>query len=397
MHIKIIVNSFPSTSETFLFNLVTGLENQGIKVTVCATSRKNDNKFYTHKLKEWSGNIQFIPLKADRISSLLKIVQLIFEHPRQLVKAIRSTSVKEGLSYIIRLNSLLEGNPDIVHFSFSGIGITYLDCLPNLKKNLIKTVVSCRGSAEKVKPLLDPNRGKNLQLLFSGVDLIHCVSYDMRDGLLCFGLMAEKTFVNYPSVDADKFNRSSKYESRTNNLIITTGRLHFQKGFIFALQAMKVLKERGLPFVYHILGEGPDRAMITFAIHELGLTNDVILHGKVSSLEVVKHLQLADIFLLPSVYEGVANAALEAMAMEIPVVTTKAGGMSEVVKNKENGMIVDCFNSLAIADAIEAVLLSQDLKGRLGKNGRLTVEKDFTLRKQIEIFINKYSDILNAS
>ena len=399
MHVKLVVNSFPRTSETFLFNLVTGLEKQGIKVTVCATTRKNDNKFYEHKLNEWSRNIQYLPHRPDSILNVLKIIQLTFRHPLHFLKSITSKGAKEGLSYFIRLSSLLTGSPDIIHFSFSGLGITFLDCLPDLKQHLIKTVVSCRGSAEKVKPLLDPDRGKKLKMLFSYVDLIHCVSYDMRDGLVCFGLIAGKTFVNYPSIDADKFYRSAECEPglRTINTIVTTGRLHFQKGYIFALQAMKRLKERGVKFVYHILGEGPDRAMITFAIHELGLKNEVVLHGRVSSLEVMKQLEAADIFLLPSVYEGVANAALEAMAMEIPLVTTDAGGMSEVVNHLENGMIVRSYDGTMLADALEEVLTSPELRKKLSKNGRTTIEREFTLANQIHIFIAQYQKLLDAS
>jgi colanic acid/amylovoran biosynthesis glycosyltransferase len=399
MHIKLVVNSFPRASETFLFNLVTGLENRGVKVTVCAMAKTKDSDLYKHKLREWSGNIQFIPLKPNNISDLIRVVKLVITDPLFFFKMVRMKGVKKGFGDFIKICALLKGKPDIIHFSFSGIGIAFLDCIEYLRKSSLKTVVSCRGSAEKVKPLLDPERGKKLELLFSKVDLVHCVSRDMRDALVLFGLVPAKTFVNYPSIEIDKFLRTdSKMAASAEQFsIVTTGRLHFQKGYIFALQAMEILKNKGFKFIYHILGEGPDRAMITFAIHELGLSKQIILHGRVSSLEVMEHLNKADVFLLSSIYEGVANAALEAMAMEVPLVTTKAGGMAEVVHHKQNGMIVECFNGLAIADAIEELLVSRELKLLLAKNGRLTVEKDFTLNKQIDVFINQYRNLLNVS
>lgn len=398
MHIKLIVNSFPRTSETFLFNLVTGLEKREVKVTVCAMAKTKDSDLYKHKLKEWSGNIQFVPLKPNNISDLIRIVKLVITDPLFFFKMVRIKGVKKGFGDFIKISTLLKGKPDIIHFSFSGIGIAYIDCIEYLQESSVKTVVSCRGTAEKVKPLLDPERGGKLQLLFSKIDLVHCVSKDMRDSLGSFALIPAKAFINYPSIDVAKYKKISEVVERQVDImnIVTTGNLNFAKGYIFALQAMKILKDKGFKFIYNVLGEGPDRAMITYAIHELGLSREVILHGRVSSIEVLEQLNKADIFLLSSVYEGVANAALEAMAMEVPLVSTKAGGMEEVVQHKENGMIVNCFNGVEIARAIEELFLSQELRRRIAKNGRITVEKGFTLEKQIDIFVAQYKKLLKG-
>ena len=398
MHIKIVVNSFPKSSETFLFNLVTGLEKRGIKVTVCATQKSKDTGFYAHRLKDWSGDIQYLPGKTNIIFRFLPVVRFIVAKPTLFIKLIRKWGFKKGAGIFLYVSYLLKGSPDIIHFSFSGIGITYIDCLQYLKKHLIKIIVSCRGTAEKVKPLLDPERAEKLKLLFSEVDLVHCVSKDMRNGLSFFNLPYEKAFINYPSIDLKNFKRTAMASGASNNInIVTTGNLNFSKGYIFALQAMKILKERGHKFTYHILGEGEDRPMITYAIHQFGLSNYVKLHGQVSSLKVFEQLNTADAFLLPSIYEGVSNAALEAMAMGIPLITTKAGGMEEVVQNRKNGMIVECFDGLAIANAIEEVLLSKELRSSLANNGRLTVENEFTLEKQIDIFVEQYKNILNVT
>lgn len=396
MHLKLVVNSFPKFSETFLFNLVTGLEKKGIKVTVFATQKNNDRVLYTHELKDWSGNIQYVLLRPLSISNILNMMILVMKNPLFFSRTIREMGIKKGIFKFINTLSLLKGDPDIVHFSYSGLAITYLDCLSQLHKLSVKTVVSCRGSAEKVKPLLDPERAEKLKLLFSRINLVHFVSKDMMYGLSSLGLTTSKSFVNYPSVNLSLYKKNISVLNDPQGIIniVTTGRLTFAKGYIFALQAMKILRERGFKFRYHIVGEGPDRAMITFAIHALGLTNEVIVHGKVSSLEVIQYLNKADIFLLSSVYEGIANAALEAMAMEVPLVTTKAGGMSEVVQHKQNGMIVDCFNGSELANAIEEVIASPELRSLITKNARATVEKKFSLNNQIDIFMAQYQSLL---
>ncbi len=399
MHIKLVVNSFPKSSETFLFNLVTGLEKEGLKVTVCANATSVDKKYYTHKMKNWSGNIQFFPARLNFIVRFFKIVGYALSNPLFFTQSIWKNGVKKGARIFSNVSCLISGKPDIIHFSYSGLGITYLDCFPYLNKHGIKTIVSCRGTAEKVKPLLDPERGEKLKHLFLQVDKVHCVSNNMMNELACYGLTSKKAFVNYPSIEVDKFKRQNSFENILNEKfnIITTGNLNFSKGYIFALQAMKILKERGFDFLYHILGEGEDRPMITYIIHQFGLAGHVKLHGRVSSLEVFEQLNVADIFLLPSVYEGISNAALEAMAMEIPIVSTQAGGMAEVIQNKKNGMIVECFDGGAIANAIGEILLSKELRCMMGKSGRETVKDNFTLDKQIKKFILQYKNILHVA
>lgn len=399
MKIKLVVNTFPTASETFLFNLVTGLEKSGIKVTVCASAKSNETNLYSNKLKDWSGDIQIISTKPDSFSNFSNIAAHIISNPIFFFKLIRLKGFKKGFINFIYTSSLLKGKPDIIHFSFSGLGITYLDCLEHLKKAGVKTLVSCRGSAEKVKPLLEPERKINMRLLFSQIDLIHCVSKDMRDGLLSLVLISEKTFINYPSIETDKFVKKKStvigYQSKYS--IITIGRLHFQKGYVYALQAVKQLAEKNIPFVYHILGEGPDRPMLTYLINELRLSDHVILHGKVNSEQVLEMLNDSDVFLLPSLYEGVSNAALEAMAMELPVISTQAGGMAEVIEHGENGLLTDWRTPDNMAEQLVWLYENPNEGIKMGKKARITVQSLFSLDNQINIFIDQYKSILNIN
>ena len=299
MHVKLVVNSFPAASETFLFNLVTGLEKRGIRVTVNGTTKTKDLHLYKHRLKEWSGNIDLIPIKPDSFSNFFKILSIICFHPVSLTKILLEKGLKKGWWIFVNIIYLTKDKPDIIHFSFSGIGISYLDCFKYLKKHSIGLVVSCRGSAEKVKPLLEPGRKEKLRNLFSKADLIHCVSNDMKDGLIPYGLIEKKTFVNYPSIETQKFSKEIQELPEIQNKwsIVTVGRLHFQKGYVYALMALKKLAEKNIPFTYNILGEGGDRPMLTYMIQELGLEDSVVMHGKVSSEQVVKILNNANVFL----------------------------------------------------------------------------------------------------
>lgn len=392
MKIKIVVNSFPTASETFLFNLVVGLEKKGHKVIVSALSRYNDSKLYRERLHEWSGRIEYFPFYKNVFVFIFYCFVILFQKPRLFFNFYKLDGFKSAYVDTLKTIFLLKWEPDIIHFSYSGLGVGFLNEFEILRRKSIITFVSCRGSAEKVKPIVDLDRAEKLKLLFQKCDRIHCVSRDMLSGLMDYGLVKEKAFINYPSVDFTAFKRTSPFDYNDKGLwqFITTGRLHFGKGYIFCLQALKELKNKEYKFKYNVIGEGPDITLLKYLVHEWNLNDEVIFHGKTDSSHVKNLLNNSDIFILPSLYEGVANAALEAMAMEIPLVTTTAGGMVEVITNKENGIIVNRFSSIELASGIEELLLSKELRQKIGIKGRERVIEMFDLQIQIDKFIEEY-------
>lgn len=399
MHVKLVVDSFPVASETFLFNLVTGLEKRGVKVTVYASRKSDDLHLYAHRLEEWSGNIHYTLQKGASLQKLIQQISLVKSNPVLLSHFIWQKGFRRAWSHFATLQNLLKGSPDIIHFSFSNIAIRYLDYLDDVAERSVKLVVSCRGTAEKIKPLLVPELNDQLKSLLAKADLIHCVSGDMKERLTRFGLAAQKAFVNYPSIQPNKFFKNGRvpFQARTKISIVSVGRLCFQKGYVYAFLALKILADKNVRFTYHIIGEGADRGMLTYLIEELGLKNLVVMHGKASSKKVFEMLKNADVFLLPSLSEGVSNAALEAMAMELPVVSTKVGGMAEVIQHGENGLLTDWRNPQHMAE--QFVWLQQNpCKGiAMGKKARLTVEALFSLDRQIDIFISQYNKLCNTS
>jgi colanic acid/amylovoran biosynthesis glycosyltransferase len=397
MHVKLVVNAFPVASETFLFNLVTSLEARGVKMTVVAISPHSNRDLYSDRLSEWSGNLDVIPFDAGIVRRAQATVSAAVKRPGAARQAVARFGIRKGSNMLLRAHHLMNDQPDIIHFAYSGTAIAYLDALSVLANHGKKLFISCRGSAEKVKPITNPHRADQLRRLFETVHRVHCVSQDMMDGLLEHGLRREQAFVNYPSIDVDAFRRPTPYDASAKDVwqIVSTGRLHFQKGYMFALLALRLLKQRGVRFQYHMMGEGPDREMLMYVIRQLDLQDAVVMHGRVSGADVKRALLGADLFLLPSLYEGIANAALEAMAMELPIVTTTAGGMNEVIEHGVNGMIVDRFDPDAIAASIETLLGSGELRRTIGAKGRETVQRTFVLSRQIDTFYNEYQRALS--
>jgi glycosyltransferase involved in cell wall biosynthesis len=115
------------------------------------------------------------------------------------------------------------------------------------------------------------------------------------------------------------------------------------------------------------------------------------------SNQIVATLSKADIFLLPSISEGLSNAALEAMSMELPVISTLAGGMNEVIKDGENGLLVGLFSPDQISQRIAFLIENQTEARKLGQNARKTVLDRFQIQQQIRVFSEVYQQLTSSS
>jgi glycosyltransferase involved in cell wall biosynthesis len=175
-------------------------------------------------------------------------------------------------------------------------------------------------------------------------------------------------------------------------LVGTVGRLHPQKGFASLLAAVARVRER-LPAIRLLLvGGGALRRDLVARAEALGLAEVVIFAG--SRGDVPEILAALDLFVLPSLWEGLPNAVLEAMAAGLPVVATAAGGTPEVVVDGETGLLVPPGDVTALAEAIERLLRDPGLRRKMGEAGRKRVEGHFTIEQTVAQTVALYETLL---
>ena len=281
---------------------------------------------------------------------------------------------------------------DIYHFGYSGIAAFYLPVIYSLSGRI---VVSCRGTAENVKPLSETGRISKLRTLFEEADKIHCVSASMVDTIQQYNAPVSKIFINRPAVDIKFFLRKGDYLPSKTIRILSVGRLVFQKGFMIGLLAMQELDRMFCNFEWIIMGDGPEDEELFFNIHLLGLEDKIKPAGKKTKDEVLEGYETADIFFLPSVSEGIANVVIEAMAMELPVVSSSCGGLKELITDGANGLLCNNYDYKAMAKALYDLSTNFEKRKALGKAARKTVEKDFSLERYIDVFEQHYYELLN--
>ena len=170
-------------------------------------------------------------------------------------------------------------------------------------------------------------------------------------------------------------------------MIVAIGRLIVKKGFANLIRACALLVERGRPFRCEIFGEGPLENQLRAQIEESGLKELVQLPGPKPQHQLRERLAAANVFVLPSVPEaegGMDNlptVIMEAMATGLPIVSTRIGGIPEMVIDNETGFLVRPDVPVALADAIEKVINDRSLGQKLGQAGLGRAQMLFSIEK----------------
>lgn len=187
-------------------------------------------------------------------------------------------------------------------------------------------------------------------------DGLLAVSEAMKADMVSLGIPAEKIRVHYTGVDLDRFHpvdhRAAKAALGIEGpLIAVAGALIPRKRQRLALEALELIPEASMI----VIGDGPDRHALEAFVRARGLGRRVRFLGRRPHEELPTLLAAADVMLLPSRSEGLANVWVEALACGTPVVTTDAGGARELIVRPEQGRIADA-EPRALASAVRDVL-----------------------------------------
>jgi colanic acid/amylovoran biosynthesis glycosyltransferase len=174
-----------------------------------------------------------------------------------------------------------------------------------------------------------------------------------------------------------------RQHDRVPGELVAVGRLDEIKGFEYLIDACALLRDRGAAFTCRIVGEGPLRTALSERIHRARLGERVSLLGARPQEEVRGYLDRASVFVLPSVVtargdrDGIPVALMEAMAVGLPVVSTRVSGIPELVEHGESGLLAEPRDAVGLARCIEHMLADPSAARRMAQRARATVERDF--------------------
>jgi glycosyltransferase involved in cell wall biosynthesis len=206
--------------------------------------------------------------------------------------------------------------------------------------------------------------------------------------------------LSYHGLNLDRFTPNVEQRQQAEiPLLMSVGRFCEKKGFPYLLRACQQLKQAGLQFRCIIIGYGEMQAELEQLIQTLDLAEVVSLPGKCTQDELVQLYNQAQIFVLPCLVtddgdrDGIPNVLLEAMAMELPVVSTDISGIAELVEDQHNGFLVPEKNSEVIAEALAKLILDPEIRQIYGKRGRKKVLQQFSLEQNVAEIGNLFAQV----
>jgi glycosyltransferase involved in cell wall biosynthesis len=177
-----------------------------------------------------------------------------------------------------------------------------------------------------------------------------------------------------PCVYTPSANRTG---SATSAEFLFVGRLLRGKGVSLLFESLAALRKEGLDVTATVVGDGPAGPELETRATVLGVRNAVSFVGSIGPEEIRGLYERADIFCLPSFAEGIPVVAMEAMAMELPVVTTRIMGVPELVEDGQEGLLVPPGRADALTDALRRLVCAPDQRRQMGLAGRQKVMREF--------------------
>jgi glycosyltransferase involved in cell wall biosynthesis len=279
--------------------------------------------------------------------------------------------------------------PDIVHAHFAtSYGIM------GALSGFHPFIISVWGNDVFVFPQKSFVHKKILQFNLNRANIILSTSHVMAKETSKY---SSKPIVVTPfGVDLNIFQSSKKMKKNDEIVIGTVKSLEDKYGIKYLLEAFKLLINKNRNLKLLIVGGGTKEIELRELTKKLGIEKRTKFQGKVAYDDVVNYHNRMDIEVFPSIIDGESFgvSVVEACACENPVVVANVGGLPEVVEDGKTGLVVPSKNAHMLANAIEKLLLNEELRNKIGKAGRDRVERFYNLDNNLDQMIEVYHKII---
>ena len=404
--IVMVVPTFPKLSETFIVSKFLGLLERGFDViVVCDRCDPTEWACFDELVRRPELRRKVVTAWPTRwrwwalLLCPLAMVWCAAKNASGLVRYLATGWSRSGPGVIKRAYldaTIVASRPDVIHFEFGtlGIGRTWLG-----RPLGCKVVVSFRGFDLNDSSL---DRRDDYENVWKEVDALHFLGKDLYRRALKRGCSPDTPHsLISPAVDLELFKPAGERlgdqiagTALRPLRIVSLGRLHWKKGYEYALMAVRRLRDLGVCCEYRIVGDGEYLEAVAFASHQLGIAEWVKLIGPQPPHEVPRQIAWADVLLHAAVSEGFCNAVVEAQAMAVPVVSADAGGLPENVVDGETGFVVPRRDPDAMAEKLALLAADPALRKRMGEAGRRRAVERFNRSRQLDAFCQFYERVL---
>jgi colanic acid/amylovoran biosynthesis glycosyltransferase len=410
MKVAYVVDRFPVLSQTFVVNEIADHLRNGLDVEVLSMGAAETADFPADHLPPiFAGRVSYLDIDFSRNRNAALIAKAVARSPG-ISAAVASAcldTLRTGYYPQFRLAALvarlasLQGRYAVIHSHFGHVAaiVGRAATIAGLGARTVGTIHAFEVARKSGLVARRP------ELLIGSTDLLLPVNTVWRDDLIAAGADPRRVIVHHMGVDTRSLAPPVRSPGEPDRLsLAVTGRLVEKKGHVVALAALAALRDRRptLRATLAMVGDGPLAAELRDRIRALGLGDRVTMLGARSHAETLNIVREADAFVLPSVtasdgdMEGIPVALMEAMAMKVPVLSTRHSGIPELVEDEVSGLLCAEHDAEALSHAIARLADAPELRARLGAGGRAKVCAAFeaeTLGRELR---NHYHRLVGA-
>ncbi len=363
------------------------------RVNLTFLKNVNREQFIIHPIllvRPWETNNLFVNALSEMgyHSSTIPVAKKPIHSGRDYIRILRCI--------FILYRILSQEKFDLVHthgYFADIIGITVSRLLR------IPHIATCHGFISNDNNLKIYNKIDKLSLRFC--NKVIAVSEEIKKELLHNGVSESNVATICNAIDNLFYEHDvSDYRIEKRRLLLVddshfiigyVGRLSKEKGIEYFIKACAILKERIKFFKMLIIGDGQERKNLECVSSNLELQENVLFTGFVNDVE--RWLPAMDVFVLPSFTEGTPLSLLEAMLCGVPVIASDVGGVPDIVKSGTNGILVRPGNVQKIADAICMLYEDEELRLKLAREARVTVQTQYSVEHWIKKIEDEYQRV----
>jgi colanic acid/amylovoran biosynthesis glycosyltransferase len=406
MRIAFVVSEFPSVSETFILNQITGLLDLGHQVDVYAWEGRMHAGQDVHPDVELYGlqtrTRYYSTAHRSRTDQFLwaarTAAMMLQVNPVLAVRALGHSTVSRSL-HPLRLAQVFHGRLayDVAHCHFGVNGPVGVA----MKRLGVAERLAVTFHGYELSKNFTPQIAAGFRRLSVDADVLLPVCHLWSARLAAIGVPPEKIVVHPMGVDCRRFEYRRRSPGSALRLL-TVARLVEKKGVEYGIRAVARLRgqEPDARISLTIIGDGPLRRQLERLVGELGLDDCVQLLGWLNQTDVLERLYGSDVFILPSVtavdgdQEGIPVSLMEAMATGMPVVSTWHSAIPELIEDGATGFLVPERDEEALAGALRRFLQSPDLGPHMGAAAHKYIVEYHNIARLNDRLVRVYEQLL---
>ena len=382
--IAYVVEKFPSPTEYFILNEIIELEKKGFEITILVL-RKQKKYVDILKLNQLKSSIIYLPnfyfvfpflsFLLSPVSFFRFILSDIHSLNTKFLKQMRDLGI--SLFFYHKLK-----NKKIRHFHahFAFLAVDIASKLSKIQKKKYSLTVHAQD--------IYVNIPKIKQVVNDALFTITCTKFNSNYlNKITNSKYKTKIFIVYHGIDISKWSLKTftKELYKSDYHILSVARLVEKKGLIYLLKAIQILIDQGVKVKCTIIGEGPLKKQLDRYIQDNYLHHFIQILDFMHQEDLKEHYAISDIFILPSIVskdgdrDGLPNVILEAMSMEIPVISTPVSAITEIIQDRITGLLVERSNEHAIVDAVLELKNNPALYNKIVKNSKRKLLDEFII------------------